>query len=251
MTARLQHPSIMPVYEAGRWPDGAVFYSMKVVSGRSLQEIVAARKTVEERLALLPNLVAAADAMAYAHAQRIIHRDLKPANVLVGEFGETVVIDWGLAKDLRERELAGSQDDAPEEPGTLTPRSEHLVGQRAGVVLRERVALAVAEALEVGGDDVGHAVAVATDGDVVAAGAVAVAPRSEGAGTKEQQEREHDRPARPQSERGSHGPLPWVPPGGPRVRGRPATTVARGPSVRNSAGRTAPGSRAHRQRAAG
>lgn len=100
VTARLQHPSIVPVYEAGRWPGGEPFYSMKLVSGRSLAEVIAERKTLEERLALLPHVLAVAEAMAYAHSEHIIHRDLKPANVLVGNFGETVVIDWGLAKEL-------------------------------------------------------------------------------------------------------------------------------------------------------
>jgi hypothetical protein len=100
VTARLQHPSIVPVYEAGRWPGGAPFYSMKLVSGRSLADLIDGAKALPDRLALLPNLLAVADAVAYAHSERIIHRDLKPANVLVGAFGETVVIDWGLAKDL-------------------------------------------------------------------------------------------------------------------------------------------------------
>ncbi len=100
VTARLQHPSIVPVYEAGRWPGGEPFYAMKLVSGRSLADVIAERKTLEERLALLPHVLAVAEAIAYAHTERIIHRDLKPANVLVGDFGETVVIDWGLAKDL-------------------------------------------------------------------------------------------------------------------------------------------------------
>jgi hypothetical protein len=100
ITARLQHPAIVPIYEAGRWPSGEPFYAMKLVSGRSLDQVIRARKTLAERLALLPNLIAVAEAMAYAHSQRIIHRDLKPANVLVGSFGETVLIDWGLAKDL-------------------------------------------------------------------------------------------------------------------------------------------------------
>jgi len=102
ITARLQHPAIVPVYEAGRWPSGEPFYAMKMVDGRSLDEVIAERKTMEARLGLLHNVIAVAEAIAYAHRHHIIHRDLKPANVLVGGFGETVVIDWGLAKDLDE-----------------------------------------------------------------------------------------------------------------------------------------------------
>jgi WD40 repeat protein len=102
ITARLQHPGIVPVYEAGHWPGGEPFYAMKLVTGRSLEKVVQERTTLDERLRLVPNLVQLAEAMAYAHDQRIIHRDLKPANVLVGDYGETVVIDWGLAKDLDE-----------------------------------------------------------------------------------------------------------------------------------------------------
>src|SRR5215471_14842350 len=93
LTARLQHPAIVPIHEAGRWPNGKPFYVMKLVSGRSLRELILERETLDQRLTLLPNLLAVAEAIAYAHSQRIIHRDLKPSNVLVGEFGETVVID--------------------------------------------------------------------------------------------------------------------------------------------------------------
>ncbi|HEY1810951.1 MAG TPA: serine/threonine-protein kinase [Kofleriaceae bacterium] len=100
ITARLQHPSIVGVHEAGVWPSGEPFYAMRLVSGRSLDDAIAATTSFADRLALLPNLLAVADAMAYAHGQRVIHRDLKPRNIVVGEFGETVVIDWGLAKDL-------------------------------------------------------------------------------------------------------------------------------------------------------
>jgi serine/threonine protein kinase/WD40 repeat protein len=100
ITARLEHPGIVPVHEAGRWPDGTPFYAMKLVAGRSLRDLIAERTTVEERIGLLHHVIAVADAIAYAHGRNIIHRDLKPANVIVGDFGETIVIDWGLAKDL-------------------------------------------------------------------------------------------------------------------------------------------------------
>ncbi|HEX4419050.1 MAG TPA: protein kinase [Kofleriaceae bacterium] len=102
ITARLQHPGIVPVYEAGRWPSGEPFFAMKLVSGQPLDRVISDARSLEDRLALLPRLAAATDAMAYAHSQRVIHRDLKPANILIGEFGETVVIDWGLAKSLDE-----------------------------------------------------------------------------------------------------------------------------------------------------
>jgi tetratricopeptide (TPR) repeat protein len=108
ITARLQHPSIVNIHEAGVWPSGEPFYAMKLVTGRPLDEVIADAKTFEQRLALVPNVLAVADAMAYAHGERVIHRDLKPKNVLVGAFGETVVIDWGLAKDLAD---AGSEPD--------------------------------------------------------------------------------------------------------------------------------------------
>ncbi|MEO8553099.1 MAG: protein kinase, partial [Kofleriaceae bacterium] len=113
ITARLEHPGIVPVYEAGRWPTGEPFFAMKLVSGRPLDKVIAETHTLSERLALLPRLAAACDAIAYAHSQRIIHRDLKPGNVLIGDFGETVVIDWGLAKDLDANDSIDSANRAP------------------------------------------------------------------------------------------------------------------------------------------
>ncbi len=100
ITANLQHPAIVPVYELGRWASGAPFYAMKLVAGRSFEEVVRhdTGPELRDRLARLPVIVSVAEALAYAHGRRVIHRDLKPANVLVGDFGETVVIDWGLAK---------------------------------------------------------------------------------------------------------------------------------------------------------
>jgi serine/threonine protein kinase len=102
ITARLQHPAIVPVHDLGRSPEGKPFYTMKMVCGRSLAELIQQTRTLAERLALLPNIIAVADAMAYAHGRRVIHRDLKPSNILIGPFGETVVVDWGLAADLDE-----------------------------------------------------------------------------------------------------------------------------------------------------
>jgi WD40 repeat protein/tRNA A-37 threonylcarbamoyl transferase component Bud32 len=100
ITARLQHPAIVPIYEAGSWPDGSAFYTMRLVTGGTLGDAIERAPTLEQRLALLPHVIALTEALAYAHSRRVVHRDLKPANVLVDEFGETVVIDWGLAKEL-------------------------------------------------------------------------------------------------------------------------------------------------------
>jgi len=123
ITARLQHPGIVPVYEAGRWPSGEPFFAMKLVSGRPLDRVIADARTLEDRLALLPRVTAATDAIAYAHSQRVIHRDLKPANILIGEFGETVVIDWGLAKSLDDVDgpEAGPAPARPVKPPSATP----------------------------------------------------------------------------------------------------------------------------------
>jgi WD40 repeat protein len=121
LSARLQHPSIVNIIESGQTPDGDPFYVMKLVSGQPLNEVIKARAELAQRLALLPAVIAAADALAYAHGQRIIHRDLKPHNLLIGDFGETVVIDWGLAKDMAapEAELpAGPYRVDPDGQGT-------------------------------------------------------------------------------------------------------------------------------------
>ena len=100
ITGQLEHPSIVPVYELGRRMDGTLYYTMKLVRGRTLAAAIAESANIEERLGLLPHFVDLCQAMAYAHSRKVIHRDIKPGNVMVGEFGETVVLDWGLAKAI-------------------------------------------------------------------------------------------------------------------------------------------------------
>jgi hypothetical protein len=131
ITARLEHPSIVPVYDAGRTPEGLPFYVMRRLSGRPLDQVVRAAAGLDERLTLLPNLLAVFDALAHAHRRGVIHRDLKPGNVLVGDLGETIVIDWGLAKVLGEAEPAITAPVAALE-GTRTGASDATV---AGAVV--------------------------------------------------------------------------------------------------------------------
>jgi hypothetical protein len=116
ITAQLQHPGIVPVYEIGSLGDGSQFYSMKRVRGRTMGEQLARLKTMQERLGLLPELVQVAHAVAYAHSRGVVHRDLKPANVMVGEFGETLVLDWGIARLTGDVEVP-DEDDAITDAG--------------------------------------------------------------------------------------------------------------------------------------
>lgn len=98
VTGQLEHPGIVPVYELGARPDGTLYYTMKLVRGRTLAQALLACNGLEDRLRLLPHFVNLCHAVAYAHSRGVIHRDIKPANVMLGEFGETVLLDWGLAR---------------------------------------------------------------------------------------------------------------------------------------------------------
>jgi serine/threonine protein kinase len=99
--ARLEHPGIVPVHDVGLLPDGRVFYAMKYVRGRRLDEYAVQTRSIRDRLR---KFQAACDAVAFAHAHGVIHRDLKPQNIMIGSFGEVLVLDWGVAKILHKRE---------------------------------------------------------------------------------------------------------------------------------------------------
>jgi eukaryotic-like serine/threonine-protein kinase len=120
--ARLEHPGIVPVHDVGTLPDGRAFYTMKLVRGRRLDDYLSNETTDAERLRILERLC---DAVSFAHANGVIHRDLKPQNVMVGPFGEVLVMDWGVAKlaDSSEgRSIVGT-------PGFMAP--EQARGDRA------------------------------------------------------------------------------------------------------------------------
>ena len=91
--ARLEHPAIVPIYETGTLNDGRSFYAMKLVTGARLDHYVHSEHKLGERLRIIRRV---GEALAYAHSKAVIHRDLKPQNVMVGEFGEVYVMDWGV-----------------------------------------------------------------------------------------------------------------------------------------------------------
>jgi len=92
---QLEHPGILPIHDIGTLADGRLFYVMKLVRGERLDRFAARNVSIAERLRILDRLC---DAVAFAHARFVIHRDLKPENVMIGAFGEVLVLDWGVAK---------------------------------------------------------------------------------------------------------------------------------------------------------
>jgi len=98
--ARLDHPAIVPVYELGRDRDGAPFFTMKRLAGRTLGEVLATEKLQR----LLRAFVDVCHAIDFAHARGVVHRDLKPSNIMLGDYGEVYVLDWGVARVVAESE---------------------------------------------------------------------------------------------------------------------------------------------------
>jgi tetratricopeptide (TPR) repeat protein len=132
VTGALQHPNIVPVHNLGRLPDGRLYFTMKLVRGRTLAEMLAEGHGPGRQPELLGVFEKVCQAVAFAHSRGVIHRDLKPANVMVGAFGEVQVMDWGLAKELMNRGRTPSAGDVP--PGADAPCSPTSATQ-AGSVL--------------------------------------------------------------------------------------------------------------------
>jgi eukaryotic-like serine/threonine-protein kinase len=107
--ATLDHPGIAPVHDAGELADGRLFYVMKLVRGVTLEQHARTLATESAKLGVFERV---AETVAFAHARGIVHRDLKPSNVMVGPFGEVLVLDWGVAKILAEAEDARAREDA-------------------------------------------------------------------------------------------------------------------------------------------
>lgn len=126
ITGQLEHPNIVPLHDIGVAADGTIYYTMKLIEGRTLRDIL---KDIREGNAdtiqrfpisrLLTIFQKVCDGISYAHSRRVIHRDLKPDNVMVGEFGEVLILDWGLAKVLPEPGQADTEEQGGEFSGPL------------------------------------------------------------------------------------------------------------------------------------
>ncbi|MFT5459609.1 MAG: sulfatase activating formylglycine-generating enzyme [Myxococcota bacterium] len=136
IAAQLQHPGIVPVYDVGRLDDGRVWFTMKQVHGRTLEESLVALHRAETleiaapggltRRRLLDAFLRVCETVAYAHARGVVHRDLKLSNVMLGDFGEVMVLDWGLAKSV---------DDVHTHDPVQPRTSDGLKATRVGVIV--------------------------------------------------------------------------------------------------------------------
>lgn len=137
ITARLDHPGIVPIHDAGVTADGRLFYTMRLIRGRSLAELAAQATDLAARVALSNAVATACHAVGYAHRRGVVHRDLKPANIMVGEFGECQVVDWGLATAIAEVPVLGPV------VGTWAYVSPEAAAGRGGTVAADVWALGV------------------------------------------------------------------------------------------------------------
>lgn len=126
VVARLEHPGIVPIHDAGRLPDGRVYYAMKYVQGATLEQFVATGPPLSEKLRVFLRVC---EAVAFAHSKDVIHRDLKPANIMAGGFGEVLVMDWGVARQTA-RPDAASPDAGVQ--GYLVGTPAYMAPEQAG-----------------------------------------------------------------------------------------------------------------------
>jgi serine/threonine-protein kinase len=147
VTGCLEHPGVVPVYGLGRYPDGRPYYAMRLIRGRSLEEAInqfyaAGARASADRLSLefrnlLTRFVDVCNAVAFAHSRGVIHRDLKPQNIMLGPYGETLVVDWGLAKVGARDEGRGEREgrDDKEEPAVRPASAKDVSPTRMGDTL--------------------------------------------------------------------------------------------------------------------
>ena len=126
--ARLEHPGIVPVHDVGTLPDGRIFYAMKYVRGSRLDEYAAQGAPLRDRLRKFQSVC---DAVAFAHAHGVIHRDLKPQNIMIGSFGEVLVLDWGVAKLMSLRDEPRSSTVHQTMEGTVIGTRRYMSPEQA------------------------------------------------------------------------------------------------------------------------
>ncbi len=140
ITGGLEHPCIVPVYGLGQYADGRPFYAMRFIRGKSLLEAIeryhrdTARSegaTLELRQ-LLGRFLDVCNAVAYAHSRGVLHRDLKPGNIMLGQYGETLVVDWGLAKVLGPGEETAASGERPLQPASDNGSTPTQMGMAIG-----------------------------------------------------------------------------------------------------------------------
>ncbi len=142
-TAALEHGGVAPVHELGQLDDGRPYYTMKLLHGRTLDvEATAARGTPDALPLFVDRMIAVCDCLAYAHSRGVVHRDIKPANVLVGDFGEVTVLDWGLVK-VAAGEDPPSEAHAVVRGGEFATRGGTCVGTPGFMSPEQRLGLAV------------------------------------------------------------------------------------------------------------
>ncbi|KAF1081599.1 MAG: hypothetical protein GQF41_1939 [Candidatus Rifleibacterium amylolyticum] len=117
ITGRLDHPNILPIFDLGRSQNGDLFIAMQKISGKRWDQVFSQKRPKEN----LEIFLRACDAIAYAHSRGVIHRDLKPENVMLGEFGEIIITDWGLALSLKQEEGSCVEQTQAGTPAYMAP----------------------------------------------------------------------------------------------------------------------------------